>query len=415
MAIVETLEIRFQADLGNLKAQINSVIAKLNELNNLSLKTGAKFTQAMSFNKDAVLARVSAMQKDISIESKYQSKLKATTRAAKNAGKAIEKTAKGIGLHRLDEINLLPTQKAASSSGGSSGSSGSGSGGGFQEANEAASVFLKVIKAVGGSFKTLYQKAKNALSGVAEGFNIFSGGMLGKIAEGLFGDGLNLAETIKGKLQEALQIGVDGAANATTAPESAANKLVSRMANGISAKKAAVSQAAGQVVSAANFSSKSAETQASNAGANLSQGFANGISSKLSAVKSSVSSIVNAAVSKIKEKLKIHSPSKVTFSMGSFFGEGFSGGIAASVKSVQLSAASLSSAAADMLKTDSASFAQARGEGGVGAMMLGAVNEALGNTSLVIPLNVDGVKLGEASIRGINRATRAAGRVLLEI
>jgi len=48
-------------------------------------------------------------------------------------------------------------------------------------------------------------------------------------------------------------------------------------------------------------------------------------------------------------------------------------------------------------------------------MMRSAVDEALGSTSLVIPLNVDGVKLGEASIRGINRVTRAAGRVLLEI
>ena len=414
MAIVETLEIRFQADLGNLKAQIASVIAKLNELDSLSAVSSAKLARAMSFNKDAVLSRISAVQKDILVENKYQSKLKGTARAAKNAGKAIEKTAKGIGLHRLDEINLLAAQKGAASSGGDGGSS-SGGGGGFKEVSEDACIFGKILKAVGNSFKSLWQKAKSALSGVAEGFNLFSGGILGKIAEGLFGNSAGVAESIKTRLQEALQTGVEGAANATTAPENAANRLVSRLSGGITAKKAAVSQAASQVVSVANFSSKSAENEASTAGANLSQGFANGIASKLSAVKSSVSKIVSAAVAKIKEKLKIHSPSKVTYSMGSYFGEGFSGGIAASVKSAQMSASALSSAAAGMLRPDSASFAHARNEGGVGAMMLGAVNEALGNTSLVIPLNVDGVKLGEASIRGINRVTRAAGRVLLEI
>ncbi len=56
-----------------------------------------------------------------------------------------------------------------------------------------------------------------------------------------------------------------------------------------------------------------------------------------------------------------------------------------------------------------------RGEGGVGAMMLGAVNEALGNTSLVIPLNVDGVKLGEACIRAMDRVSGMTGRAHIAI
>ena len=45
----------------------------------------------------------------------------------------------------------------------------------------------------------------------------------------------------------------------------------------------------------------------------------------------------------------------------------------------------------------------------------GAVQGALGDGNIVVPLYVDGVKLGEAAIRGINRVTRSAGRVLLEI
>ena len=44
-----------------------------------------------------------------------------------------------------------------------------------------------------------------------------------------------------------------------------------------------------------------------------------------------------------------------------------------------------------------------------------AVNAALGDLNITIPLNVDGIKLGEASIRGINAVTRNAGRLLLNI
>ena len=44
-----------------------------------------------------------------------------------------------------------------------------------------------------------------------------------------------------------------------------------------------------------------------------------------------------------------------------------------------------------------------------------AVQRALGGMNLTVPLYVDGMKLGEASIRGINAVTRSAGRVLLEI
>ena len=44
-----------------------------------------------------------------------------------------------------------------------------------------------------------------------------------------------------------------------------------------------------------------------------------------------------------------------------------------------------------------------------------AVQRALGGVNLTVPLYVDGMKLGEASIRGINAVTRSAGRVLLEI
>lgn len=411
MAIVETLEVRFQADLGNLKVQISSIIAKLNALSDVAAKTNARVAGSVSLSKDAVLDRVNALKRDISVESRYQSKLKSTARAAKNAGKAVSKLKDGIGLHRLDEVNLLDIKKSTSSGGG--GSSGYESS--IEDASEAVSVFWKITRAVGASFRGLGQKAKTAFSGIAEGLNNLSGGVIGAIANGFTGGSENLAEILKNKISSALEGGFGSAAEESQAPANAASKLVNRMANGIAAKRAAVSQAAKNIAAAADFSSKTAETEATNAGKSLSQGFANGIASKLSAVKNSVSSIVNAAVAKIKEKLKINSPSKVTYAFGTYFGEGFSGGISASVKSVQLSAQAMAQGAAGMLNANSAALSFSNQDGGIGAMVSGAVNEALGNTNLVIPLNVDGVKLGEASIRGINRATRAAGRVLLEI
>ena len=235
------------------------------------------------------------------------------------------------------------------------------------------------------------------------------------IVNGIFGNGENLGNLLKSKISAAMASGFNGAAEESTAPASAADKLAAKFANGISAKKAAVSGAARGIVSAADFSSESAKNEATGAGANLSQGFADGIASKLSVVKNSVAKIVSSAVAKIKEKLKIHSPSKVTYAFGTYFGEGFSGGIAASVDAAKQSAAALSTGAAGMLGAKVSPAGVIAEESGIAGMMYGAVNEALGNTGIVIPLHVDGIKLGEASIRGINRATRAAGRVLLEI
>ena len=44
-----------------------------------------------------------------------------------------------------------------------------------------------------------------------------------------------------------------------------------------------------------------------------------------------------------------------------------------------------------------------------------SAEQALENVNLTIPIHVDGMKLGEASIRGINAVTRSAGRLLLNL
>ena len=67
------------------------------------------------------------------------------------------------------------------------------------------------------------------------------------------------------------------------------------------------------------------------------------------------------------------------------------------------------------LQTSGAHIPAAEDGGGIPGMVQRAVSDALGDVNLVVPLHVDGIKLGEASIRGINRVTRSAGRLMLEI
>ena len=47
--------------------------------------------------------------------------------------------------------------------------------------------------------------------------------------------------------------------------------------------------------------------------------------------------------------------------------------------------------------------------------MNAAAERALENVNLTIPIHVDGMKLGEASIRGINAVTRSTGRLMLNL
>lgn len=183
----------------------------------------------------------------------------------------------------------------------------------------------------------------------------------------------------------------------TSAPTEAGNALSDRFTMAILNGRAGVAGAARQVSSAA-----------------LGQGFANGIAGKYGTVMSAVNRIVNAAISRIRSALSIHSPSKVSFELGGFFGEGFADGIYASIRRTEESVNALSAGAQTALSVQTAEPAQ-ESMAGLAGMMRSAVNDALDGTNIVIPLHVDGMKLGEASIQGINRVTRSMGRVMLEI
>ena len=177
---------------------------------------------------------------------------------------------------------------------------------------------------------------------------------------------------------------------------------------------------------------------ARSAGAALSDGFAAGIRSRRGAAGAAAGAVAAAAAARMRAVLRIHSPSKVTRGRGERFGQGFSLGVLGGCGDAADAAGRLAGSAAGELRSalggaDFGGMAAALdGIGGIGAARGGiladvggqkaledrvraAVEEALGGVTLTVPLNVDGMRLGEASIRGINAVTRSAGRVLLKL
>ena len=153
---------------------------------------------------------------------------------------------------------------------------------------------------------------------------------------------------------------------------------------------------------------------AQSAGGALAAGFAQGVTARTGAVLAAVQRMVSRATALMRTALSIHSPSKVTAAFGARFGEGFAQGILGTSGMVNAAASALAGGGAAAL---SAPLSAELPRETLEAQPIGAAaaRQAVENLSLTIPLNVDGMKLGEASIRGINAVTRSAGRVLLNL
>lgn len=426
MAIVETLEIRFLAKLGGLGGQIAAVTAALGGLGAASTAvlgavTGSALMAGGAFEKVNL-----STQEGEKRQARLASRLKKTSRALKGVSSAAEKAAGGIGLHKLDEINLVGGgEKRKYASGGKQ-----RIGADFSGALKGVEKLRKALETMPGFFTRLRDNFKTNLSGLDGWLNSATGGLAGMLAKSFGFAGSKAALSLVDRLLAALNTSrpdlaakgkavlqtlcnaLKNGAAAAAEPSQAGSALTGRLAKGLLSGKTAIRNAAVNITNAAKFGGGAAGEQAKNAGANLSKGFYSGMLSYLQKIKDAASSLANAALGRIKSLLKIASPSKVAFSMGGFFSEGFADGIVASAAMAGKGASLLADGAVSALAPASVSFG---GESGVSGMVRAAVNEALGATSIVVPLHVDGVKLGEASIRGINRVTRAAGRLMLEI
>ena len=284
-----------------------------------------------------------------------------------------------------------------------------------------------LFKKLPGFFERIHASLRKNMGGVDEWLDKATGGLAGNMAKLLGSAGKNAANARvdrllgalntsrpqlaeKGRsLLQSLADGLRSGASATTAPEQAGQSLTSKLAAGLITGRSSVQSAASSVTLAAKFGGNSARSEAESAGKNLSKGFESGLLSYIEKIKTAAGKLASAALDKLKSLLKIASPSKVTFAMGGYFAEGFANGI--------LSGANLAAQSASVLAGDAVLPLNVglSGDASMAGMVRAAVNEALGGTNIVIPLNVDGVKLGEASIRGINQVTRAAGRLMLEI
>lgn len=266
---------------------------------------------------------------------------------------------------------------------------------------------MAVIEMLEVRFQADISKFSAQLAGIAA--------QIGGVGRALEDGRMQLSGAAAGLVQGVAQALQAGAAM-SAAPRTAGTLVSERFSSAIAGGSRLAALSARQVASAADFSRDGGVSAARSAGAALSRGFANGISSGQSGVLRAVNRVVDTAIARIRSALQIHSPSRVSFEMGGFFGEGFAQGISASIRLAERSVDMLSMASVSALSgAPETAASPAFDAAGLAGMMRAAVNEALGGTSIVIPLNVDGVKLGEASIRGINRVTRSTGRLMLEI
>ena len=427
MAIVETLEVRFVAKLGNLAAQIAAVTGALSGLSGASDAAMGAVTGASQTAKNALdqvsLSTAGAEKR----QSGLADKLKKTGRALKNVTAQAKKAAEGIGLHKLDEVNLVGDQSKTGSGSGGKSSSGSGA-----AAIDAAALdkLKEAFETMEGFFVRFHGHFKRNMKGVDEWIDKITGGLAGDMVRSLGSLGKNAAQSLTDGICKVFSLnksGVTGSgrtliqsladairsgADASAAPSQAGSTLTDKLRSGLLSGQPSVKNAAAVVTGAAKFGGESAKAEAKSAGANLSSGLADGILSRLKKVRDAAAKLASAALNKLKGLLKIASPSKVAFQMGGYFGEGFAGGIRSCVQTAQNSAGLLARKAAVQLNPASVHM---NADSSLQGMVAAALNDALGGTNIVIPLNVDGIKLGEASIRGINRVTRASGRLMLEI
>ena len=259
----------------------------------------------------------------------------------------------------------------------------------------------RAIAALQKSLKETGRAAGNA----GKIFEAAGTGMSGSLAAGFAAGGAALraeAERASSAAAEALRYGDGGFRSAGEALSSAFSRALSGGAD-------RASEAARTVAASARFSGSEGRARA--AGQQLSEGFAAGIRDRAPSAISAAAALAQAAAKKLRQVLSIRSPSRVAMALGAYFSEGFARGVEDAADRAAQAASQLARAATQGASGAEAESGFARAAGGAPFTS----QEAPREETVVVPLVVDGIKLGEAAIRGINRVTRATGRLSLEI
>ena len=127
--------------------------------------------------------------------------------------------------------------------------------------------------------------------------------------------------------------------------------LITKVVDGAKGKKSTLTKACSDLASDAAKEIGNAKTKFSSAGANLVQGFANGISSNTYKATAKARAMARAAANAARKELDEHSPSKVGYEIGDFFGGAFVNAIGDNVKKADKAGGALARASIDGLKS----------------------------------------------------------------
>ncbi len=150
-------------------------------------------------------------------------------------------------------------------------------------------------------------------------------------------------------------------------------------------------------------------------GSQAAEGLRDGLLSRRSAISAAAQALASAASSALRNALSIHSPSRLTYQVGTFFDEGLLRGIAGSASQVEKEAAALGHRAASALEAPDFSLPILPLQTAQAASAPTASSPDSQPISITIPLEIDGYRLGVAAIEGINRVTQSTGRVELSL
>ena len=189
-------------------------------------------------------------------------------------------------------------------------------------------VMAGALKLVSSSMKSISSSAKTAQGSLKS-----MRGAVKTVESGLNAIG-SKANSAMSKLKSAFS---GAASNA----KSAGNKVGTGFSNGVKSGMNTAKSAASSGVKAVTSKLKTGSSAARTAGTMISRGFAAGMRSCLGQIRSAANEMVKAANKAIKAKAKIHSPSRVTKALGSYYGEGYELGILGMVRDAKRAAEKL--------------------------------------------------------------------------
>ena len=145
------------------------------------------------------------------------------------------------------------------------------------------------------------------------------------------------------------------------------------------------------------------------AGTQAGQGLADGLLSARGAVAAAAQALAAAASGALRGALQIHSPSRVTYELGTLFDEGLASGIQSGTEQVRREAETLCAVTAGAASPDAAAAAPIRAPQSSPPQ---PVRESA-PVNLTVPLEIDGCRLGMIALENINRLAENSGRVEL--